>query len=238
MATSWKNGTLAYNQKASLSLYTLTFLLATFIEVMVSVIFARSVHTLLSGCNSVPPIGEPLLGESTVENIEFVDTLCFYAEMSINDGLLMWRAYVLSQSKKWILILPFILLPGFFVTFVVVTFLSPVSEIDTLFAFATIVSSVANFVATCLIGYVYWIHKKDMALFFNGETRRSKVASVLSTLVTTGVILLVLQAIYFPMNSTNSLEYTRDRSQASPIDTEDMTIPIRKRGPAKYSDRI
>ncbi|KAF9460222.1 hypothetical protein BDZ94DRAFT_1311685 [Collybia nuda] len=183
MATSWKKGISRRNQKASLSLYTLTFLLATFIEVTVLVVLARHIHLFLFGCGREPPTGGIPFAVTTATTgiIEFIETLCFFAEMSINNGLLMWRAYVLSQSKRWILILPFVLLPGFFVTFVVLTMLSPITEIDTLFSFATVVSSVANLVATCLIGYVYWIHKKEMAIFFNGETRRSKAASILST---------------------------------------------------------
>ncbi|KAF9456125.1 hypothetical protein BDZ94DRAFT_1241761 [Collybia nuda] len=98
-------------------------------------------------------------------------------QMLINDGLLLWRAYVLSPSKKWILILPFLMLSG-----------------------SCVVSCGANLVTTCLISHVYWVHKKDMTRFLNGANRRTKAGSVLSIMVTTGVILLVLQAIFLPLN--------------------------------------
>ncbi|KAF9460224.1 hypothetical protein BDZ94DRAFT_1238622 [Collybia nuda] len=129
MATSLKKGTPTRKQPVSLSLYTLSFLLATVIEVSALGAMIRSLI--------LPTTGQPLDWGAT--NIVNLENTCFYVEK-----------VDLDHSSLHV------------------------------------------------IG-IFRIHKKDMAIFFDGKTQRSKAASVLSILVTTGVILLVLQVIYFPM---------------------------------------
>ncbi|KAF9460235.1 hypothetical protein BDZ94DRAFT_1311695 [Collybia nuda] len=62
--------------------------------------------------------------------------------------------------------------------------------------FAQVLSFGANFVITCLIGHVYWVHRKDIKVLFDKANHRSKAGSILAILVTTGVVLSVTRMMY------------------------------------------
>ncbi|KAF9460234.1 hypothetical protein BDZ94DRAFT_1300054 [Collybia nuda] len=117
----------------------------------------------------------------------------------INDGLLIWRASILIQRRKWILILPFFLsLASFiadfsrFVQHKVILGISvgPPSLVNAILSLGDIL------VVTSLIGRVYWIHRTDMRVFYDDTNHQSKAVSILAILVTTGFLLLMARTLY------------------------------------------
>ncbi|KAF9460219.1 hypothetical protein BDZ94DRAFT_1311683 [Collybia nuda] len=192
MAASVKKGISTRNQKILLCTYALTFVLATFREITGLVPFPRYINLLFLQYDSSPPADGPLPSWDALEKLGNISTVSCFVEIFLNDGLLIWRAYSLLQSKKWILILPCLMSITSFIMFLGILTHFP----GYLFLVAQILSFGANVVITSLIGHVYWVHRKYMKVLFHEANHQSKVGSILSILVTTGVILSVARMIY------------------------------------------
>ncbi|KAF9460250.1 hypothetical protein BDZ94DRAFT_1238640 [Collybia nuda] len=188
-----KKGVSSRNQKISLGIYTLTFILAKVSEVVRLMASARLVDALVLRHGSKHLTS---LAWKAHNSLAYWANICFYVEMLINDGLLIWRAYTLSRCRRWILVLPGLMSLASLSLFLVVTVPHLWVNHHHVPFVAEILSFGANFVITCLIGRVYWTHKKDMKNFFNKANKQSKVGSVLVILVTTGVMLSVTRTIH------------------------------------------
>ncbi|KAF9469486.1 hypothetical protein BDZ94DRAFT_1327744 [Collybia nuda] len=78
---------------------------------------------------------------------------------------------------------------------------------DKILAAAIALSLGTNIVSTSLIGYIYWIHRRDVASCFHRGDRKTRGELVLATLMESGVVFCIFQAIFFALGRfpTNGL---------------------------------
>ncbi|KAF5378887.1 hypothetical protein D9615_006984 [Tricholomella constricta] len=141
------------------------------------------------------------------ENIAFLLVIENWARhllIILSDGIVVWRAWVLFIENRWMMICPCFL---FFVTSVVnITYVSfystsiwiavvqanlPHSSINLLFNSALALSIGTNAVATLLILYRLWTHRKTRSSL--GLKERSPVQKILLILIESGVVFFAIQ---------------------------------------------
>ncbi|KAF9457301.1 hypothetical protein BDZ94DRAFT_254531 [Collybia nuda] len=124
-------------------------------------------------------------------------------EPLISDGIVAWKAFGLLRGRKWLRIPPlFLLVCSLALVLVNLVFATKQHNIDqwvvkTSLTISGGLSLGTNIVATSLIGYVYWRHRKSMVSNLGRERRPTQSERVLALLVESGAVFCLPQAIYF-----------------------------------------
>ncbi|KAF9457643.1 hypothetical protein BDZ94DRAFT_1326102 [Collybia nuda] len=185
-----------------------TFVLATVHEASLLATSGIFINSFLVGYQHVPLIERgPLVYEHLrTPNIIFSWMASF--EVFISDGVVVWRAYVLLQHKRWFVIIPsFLLLSSFALalTFLVVLTIGVDREhvwIKYLLGTSLTLSLATNVASTAIIGYVYWIHRSGSRV--RNRHQPTWPERVLFQLVESGVVFCILQAANIGIQSTIS----------------------------------
>ncbi|KAF9462222.1 hypothetical protein BDZ94DRAFT_1309867 [Collybia nuda] len=129
-----------------------------------------------------------------------------FLQTIISDGVVTWRVLVLLQDRKWLMVLPVLLLLGSAASLVADMIVNTISIVtDSLnrgsfggdLNMAGVILSVAtNVVATCTFAFIYWVHRKDMIQGL-GKHQPNQGERVLALLVDSGVIYGLSQIAYF-----------------------------------------
>ncbi|KAF9458610.1 hypothetical protein BDZ94DRAFT_1270224 [Collybia nuda] len=200
-----------------------TFILATVEEVALLSGSGIAIHSILIGYKDLPLeqrfplLNQRLLGPTLVNMwIPFIQFI-------ISDAVLVWRAFVLMQRRRWLMILPLLLLLGsaaslfadVIIKAVVISkhqeqkgFL-PANGI--LEAAGVCLSLATNVVATAVFTFIYWNHRRDVTAGL-GRHQTTQAVRVLALLVESGVIYCLVQAVYvilgfFSGGSLKAMDY-------------------------------
>ncbi|KAH0580734.1 hypothetical protein H2248_002221 [Termitomyces sp. 'cryptogamus'] len=113
-----------------------------------------------------------------------------------NDGLIIWRAWVIFSKTRWVLytlVILWLMTAGAIIGASITFYLDTVSEILQYTGLGLTLGT--NLLATSFIGYVLWGHRKVFKNLPPHLQGRSKVWNVLILLVETGFMYCVLQTI-------------------------------------------
>lgn len=135
---------------------------------------------------------------------------------AISDAVVIWRAWVLWEDNRKVMIVPLVLLVGSIAamctsagyaicTFVVHDLSS--SNHCNLMAMPTemiawVLSLATNVATTCLIAYKAWEHRQFIKINFDHGTVKSKAQGILSLLVESGTIFCILWIIGISTNAS------------------------------------
>ncbi|KAF9459872.1 hypothetical protein BDZ94DRAFT_1324478 [Collybia nuda] len=148
-------------------------------------------------------IRERLMLSSTIlrkTSILLIVWTCAFGPI-ISDCIVVWRAYILLRLRnaRWLATLPLLLLLGSIATALANAVLATMGGniddgiVNEIFTVGLRLSLATNIVATALIGYVYWLHRKDVAALTHGPPQGMRVLAVI---LESGVAFCVPQAIY------------------------------------------
>ncbi|KAF9457284.1 hypothetical protein BDZ94DRAFT_1301999 [Collybia nuda] len=179
---------------------TTTFLLATIHEASFIAFNCAWIHSVFSK-------NPALVMMTAKEKLPIVLLWIDGIHITINDATVVWRAFVLLRNGRWrsmALAFIFLLLLSFTATSAAYTIVKspefknpPSNKVSRSLAFARYGLSLGtNIVATIAIGYVYWVHRKDMVTGL-GNHRPTQSERVLALLVESGVAFCIPQALNF-----------------------------------------
>ncbi|KAF9469466.1 hypothetical protein BDZ94DRAFT_1303183 [Collybia nuda] len=140
--------------------------------------------------------------ETRAPDIVFIWATSF--EVIISDGIVVWRASALLQNRRWLTTVPLLLLvlsaAMYLMPLISMIIISETTPfIDITCAAAIGLSVGTNIVSTSLIGYIYWLHREDMAIWFSDRKRKTQGECALAILVESGVIFCVFQIAFFAL---------------------------------------
>ncbi|KAG6828070.1 hypothetical protein H0H92_009372 [Tricholoma furcatifolium] len=127
----------------------------------------------------------------------------------IGDAVVVWRAWVLFPDQLYFMILPVMMVLG--TTAVSITYVSSYvsssfsGQINSrLFGASIILSMATNVIATLLIVYKLWSHRKFVNKTLGASRRHSPAQKVLDILVESGLIYCALQIVTLTLDSLPS----------------------------------
>ncbi|KAF9469469.1 hypothetical protein BDZ94DRAFT_1303186 [Collybia nuda] len=191
-------------------LSTATFLLATVHEATLLAYVGIAIHSILVGSQNIPLIERLPYANNLLQKPNSVLAWAGYLEFIISDAVVSWRAFILLQGRVWVMIIPGLLLLGSAAYIVIITrgnYFSAGGALEThnLDIIGLGLSLATNIVATALIGYVYWSHRKDMVAGL-GKHKTTRAERVLALLLESGSIFCLFQAIVFILGFTPAFD--------------------------------
>ncbi|KAF9469470.1 hypothetical protein BDZ94DRAFT_1316655 [Collybia nuda] len=186
---------------------TFTFFLATAREVTLLGGLGITIHSKLIEHQDLPLADKSRFSAGPLKKQAMVAVLAGNLSIIISDSIVVWRAFILLQRRRLLITLPLLTLLGttasFFALFGLIltggnmhgTTTSAVL-VSKLGAAELSLSLITNVVTTAFIGYVFWIHRKDMIVGLRNH-RPTQGERVLAMLVESGVVFCLPQAIYF-----------------------------------------
>ncbi|KAF9469481.1 hypothetical protein BDZ94DRAFT_1316658 [Collybia nuda] len=176
------------------------FLLATIQEAARLRATAIFIHTLLIEHQEVPLIVRQSLVEGYLRAPNLIIRWVGGFQRIFGDIVVVWRAYVLLQHRRRLVIAPSTLLLSSLAS-LLASWIIKTIVVDTRYnglinnlnniGFGLSLST--NVVATALIGYICWLHLRDIRVV--RKLRPSQVEQVLVILVESGIVFCLAQAI-------------------------------------------
>ncbi|KAF9469483.1 hypothetical protein BDZ94DRAFT_1303196 [Collybia nuda] len=179
-----------------------TFLLATIDEATVLANTGILVYSALVKYQDLALAERPLRVNALMKNPNIILGWLSAFEVIISDCIVVWRASVLLQDRWWLITFPLFLLLASVASLLGASGVWSIGNNiykggipDILYQVGLGMSLGTNILATALIGYRYWVHRKMVAgLRRNGGTRSERV---LALLVESGIVFCLPQAANF-----------------------------------------
>ncbi|KAF9469471.1 hypothetical protein BDZ94DRAFT_1303188 [Collybia nuda] len=183
----------------------ISFLVATGLEVIYLVLIGISVHSALFGIPGKPLVERPILTLALLAKPKIIMMWVTSFQFLIGDIVVIWRAYVLLRIHRMQRLAVFPLLIFVSAATLTLSFLISISrgaDVSSKSSFLKAGLSLSlgtNVATTALTGFVYWIHRKDMMAGIPRERGPTQVERVLGILVESGVLYCCLQAGFFAL---------------------------------------
>ncbi|KAF9469480.1 hypothetical protein BDZ94DRAFT_1316657 [Collybia nuda] len=190
---------------------TITFILATADEVTELVSLRTFIHSALVEYPGMTLAERSLYVNTLMKRFNIILNWLDDFSIIIGDCIVVWRAFVLLRGKWWLVAFPSLLLFGSSGSLMASLILTRINNnpyelrtANSLFGAGLGLSLAANVVATALIGYKYWGHRRTVAAL--RRKRETQSEKVLALLVESGVLFCLPQATnfamgFFPRNS-------------------------------------
>ncbi|KAF9469465.1 hypothetical protein BDZ94DRAFT_1242486, partial [Collybia nuda] len=190
---------------------TITFILGTINEstvILETVIFIRAAFSM---DRNTSPLEKYQVALKLMAKPNTIYQLVSACEILFSDCIIVWRAFVLLQYRRWLVIVPSLLLLCTFATDILFFWkLSKYAEIglnqweNTISSIMISLSLATNIIATMLIFHVYWMYRKEMTSAL-GVRRATQAERILSLLIESGVIFCLLQVQILLLKVTTNI---------------------------------
>ncbi|ETW76290.1 hypothetical protein HETIRDRAFT_480361 [Heterobasidion irregulare TC 32-1] len=172
------------------------------------VILIQQFVSIFIGHPDLPLATRFIVANNAVIGYEIGQTYLYTINGILSDAVVVWRAWVLWQDNRKLVLAPLVLLLGSLCILCVqiglqtasdLTDSIPPNALNKVRTSSWALSLATNTVATSLIGYKAWSHRRFLKANLSHGSRKTKVEKVLAILVETGLFYCLQQAIMIGM---------------------------------------